>query len=143
MYTKQISVFLENKKGRIAEVTKLLSEEQLNIRAMSLADTVDFGVLRLILDDHARGLGVLKAHGLAAQETEVLAVEIQDRPGSLHQVVELLDQHGVNIEYMYTFFGKKSSNAFVIFKGDDTAKAVSALEGAGVHVLPEREIRTL
>jgi hypothetical protein len=143
MYTKQISVFLENKKGRLAEVTKLLTDEGINIRAMSLADVVDFGVLRLIVNDPARGLRVLKAHDLAAQETDVLAVEIQDKPGSLHEIVEVLDREGVNIEYMYTSFGKKGDNVIVVFKSDDAARAVNGLEKAGIPLLPGNVIQNL
>jgi len=143
MYTKQVSVFLENKKGRLAEVTQLLSEEGINIRAMSLADTVDFGVLRLIVSDRERCLRVLKAHDLAAQETEVLAVEIEDKTGSLHRVVDVLGRKGVNVEYMYAFFGKKGNNAIVVFKSDDPARALDALREGGIHVLPEDMIQNL
>lgn len=143
MSTKQISVFLENKKGRLAEVTELLAGQGLNIRAMSLADTVDFGVLRLIVNDPAACLKTLRAHDFAAQETDVLAVQIADRPGSLHQVVEPLDRQGVNIEYMYTFFGKTGSNVIVVFKADDPAKAAAALAAAGVALLGESVIQNL
>ena len=143
MFTKQISVFLENKKGRLAEVTRLLTDEGINIRAMSLADTGDFGVLRLIVNDTDRGLQALREHDLAAQETDVLAVEIQDRPGSLHRIVELLDRQGVNIEYMYTFFSKRGDNVIAVFKGDDAAGAVRALTDAGIALLPEYVIRDL
>ena len=143
MYTKQVSVFLENKKGRLAEVTKLLAEEGINIRAMSLADTVDFGVLRLIVSDRARCLRILKAHDLAAQETDVLAVEIEDEAGSLHRIVDILERKGVNIEYMYTSFGKKGNKVIVVFKSDDAARALDALEEGGIHVLPEDMIQNL
>ena len=135
MYTKQVSVFLENKKGRLAEVTQLLWETGINIRAMSLADTIDFGVLRLIVNDPAACLEALRGHDFAAQETDVLAVQIPDVPGSLHEVVELLDRQGINIEYMYTFFGKTGDKAIVVFKADDAAKAARALAGAGVNLL--------
>lgn len=143
MYTKQISVFLENKKGRLAEVTKLLADHGINIRAMSLADTVDFGVLRLIVNDPRACLKTLRAQDFAAQETDVLAVQIPDEPGSLHDLVELLDRQGVNIEYMYTFFGKTGDNVIVVFKGDDAVKAAGALAGAGVHLLGESVIQNL
>ena len=138
MFTKQISVFLENKKGRLAEVTKLLWETGINIRAMSLADTADFGVLRLIVNDPAACLKALRGQDFAAQETDVLAVQIPDVPGSLHEVVELLDRQGVNVEYMYTFFGKTGEKAIVVFKADDAAKAAGALAEAGVNLLGER-----
>jgi hypothetical protein len=138
MFTKQISVFLENKKGRLAELTRLLWEKGINIRAMSLADTVDFGVVRLIVKDPAACLEALREQGFAAQETDVLAVQIPDVPGSLHEVVELLDRQGINIEYMYTFFGRTGEKAIVVFKGDDAAKAAGALGRAGVNLLGDR-----
>ena len=143
MYTKQISIFLENKKGRLAEVTKLLAEEGVNIRALSLADTVDFGVLRLIVNDRARCLRTLKAHDLAAQENDVIAVGIEDEPGGLHRVVDVLDREGVNIEYMYSFFAKKGGDAIVVFKSDDARRAVEALQKAGIGILPEDAIQNL
>jgi hypothetical protein len=143
MYTKQISVFLENKKGRLAEVTRLLAQAGVNIRALSLADTADFGVLRLIVNDRASCLRVLKAHELAAQETDVLAVEIDDTPGSLHRLVELLGSQDVNIEYMYTLFAKKGDHVLVVFKSDDAGRALDALKKGGVPILPEDMIQNL
>jgi len=143
MYTKQVSIFLENKKGRLAEVTKLLAEEGINIRALSLGDMADFGVLRLIVNKRERCLRVLKAHDLAAQETEVIAVEVDDRPGGLHRVVEVLDRAGINIEYMYAFLEKNGANAIVVFKIDDAARAVEALKENGITILPEDMIQNL
>jgi hypothetical protein len=143
MFTKQVSIFLENKKGRLAEVTGLLREEGINIRALQLADTVDFGVLRIIVNDRARCLRVLKEHDLAAQETEVIAVEIEDRPGGLHRIVEVLDRENVNVEYMYTFLGRKGDKAVVVFRSDDAARAAEALAKGGIPILPEDMIQNL
>ena len=143
MYTKQISVFLENQRGRLAEVTKLLTEEGVNIRALCLADTVDFGVLRLIVNDRQRCLRILKSHGFAAQETDVLAVEIEDQPGSLHRIVEVLDREGVNLEYVYTFYEKRGDRVIVVFKSDDAGKAAEALRKGGIPILPEDMIQNL
>ncbi len=143
MYTKQVSVFLENKKGRLAEVTGLLRAEGINIRALSLADTADFGVLRLIVNDPDRCLAVLKAHELAAQVTDVLAVEMDDKPGGLHRIVEVLDREGINVEYMYSFFNKKGDSAIVVFRSDDAAEAAAALGKGGIRVLPENVVRDL
>ncbi len=136
MYTKQVSVFLENKKGRLAEVTGLLAGEGINIRAMSLADMPDIGVLRLIVDDRGRCLRALKGRGFAAQETDVIAVEIEDHPGGLHRIIEVFDRADINIEYMYTFFRKNVDTAIVVFKIDDAAGAVEALKAGGIAVLP-------
>jgi hypothetical protein len=143
MLTKQVSIFLENKKGRLAEVTKLLTDEGINIRALALADEADFGVLRLIVDDRARCLAALKAHDLAAQETDVIAVEIADTPGSLHRIVEVLDRENINVEYMYAFLEKKGPSAVGIFKIDDAARAVEALKKNGIPILSEEALRNL
>jgi len=143
MFTKQISIFLENKKGRLAEVTKLLTDEGINIRALSLADTGEFGVLRLIVNDRARCLRALKSHDFAAQESDVLAIEIEDRPGGLYRIVDVLDREGVNIEYMYTFLGKRGDNAITVFKSDDAGRAVDALRKGGIGILPEDMIQNL
>ena len=143
MYTKQVSIFLENKKGRLADVTGLLKDEGINIRALSLADMPDLGVLRLIVDDRARCLCLLKAQGFAAQETDVIAVEIEDKPGGLHRIVEVLDREGINIEYMYTFFRRGSGSAIVVLKIDDAARAVETLKSNGISLLPEDAIQNL
>jgi hypothetical protein len=143
MYTKQVSVFLENRKGRLAEVTKLLTDERVNLRALSLADGADYGVLRLIVNDSARCLGVLKAHDFVAQETDVIAVEIADTPGSLHRIVEVLDGEGINIEYMYAFLEKRGDCAIGVFKIDDGARAVEVLKKSGISILSEAMIQNL
>ncbi len=143
MHTKQVSIFLENKKGRLAEVTKLLTDEGINIRALSLADMADFGVLRIIVNDRARCLGVLKANHFVVQETDVIAAEIEDRPGSLHRILDVLDREGINIEYMYAFFEKSGDNAIVVFKIDDASRAVEALKKNGVSILSEDVLQNL
>jgi len=135
MIQKQISVFLENKKGRLAEVTALIAREGINIRALALADTADFGVLRLIVNDPEKCFAVLKGGGFVAQQTEVIAVEVPDRPGGLGRILSVFDRHGLNIEYMYAFLEKKSDNAIVIFRVDQPVKAVQDLESEGITVL--------
>ena len=143
MYTKQISVFLENRKGRVAEVTKLLSDEGINIRALALADMADFGVLRLIVSDRQRCLRVLKDHEVVVQETDVIAVEIEDQVGSLHRILDTLDHHDLNVEYIYAFFEKSHQNAIAVLKIDDAARAVEVLTRAGIPILPEGVIQNL
>lgn len=143
MTLRQISIFLENKKGRLAEVIGLIAGEGINIRALSLADTADFGVLRLIVNDAERCFAVLKAAGFVAQKTEVLAVEVSDRPGGLQRVLGVFDQNGINIEYMYAFVEKKGENAVVVFRIDQPAKAAAALKGGGIAVLDEELLRKL
>jgi len=143
MLNKQVSIFLENKKGRLAEVTRLLSDEKINIRALSLADTTDFGVLRLIVSDADKCFRILKANGFVAQMTEVIAVEIEDQPGGLNVVLEALDESDINIEYMYAFVEKKSDKAIVIFRIDKIQAAVETLQKNQISVLASAVIESL
>jgi hypothetical protein len=143
MSVKQISVFLENKKGRLAEVTRTLSHDKINIRALSLADTSDFGVLRIIVDNTERCLSVLKTHGFVAQVTEVIAVEVEDKPGGLAHILEVLDQDNVNVEYMYAYVEKKRENAIVICKIDDRDRALQILEKNGIATVSADQLRAL
>jgi hypothetical protein len=132
MSVRQISIFLENKKGRLAEVTKLLAARGINIRALSLADTADFGVLRIIVNDPDACLAALKASGIIAQVTEVLAVEMEDKPGGLERVLAVLDTAGLNVEYMYAYVEKTKDNAIVICKIDDRERAARVLVENGI-----------
>jgi hypothetical protein len=143
MSVKQISIFLENAKGRLAEVTRTLAREKVNIRALSLADTADFGVLRIIVQDPERCLSVLKAAGFVAQETRVIAVEVPDKPGGLARILETLDGGGINVEYMYAYVEKSRDNAVVLCKIDEEKKALEALAKAGVTTLSAEELAGL
>ena len=143
MAVKQISVFLENKKGRLAEVTMSLSKEKINIRALALADTADFGVLRIIVDNPDRAVAALKARGFVAQVTEVIAVEVEDRPGGLARILEVLDQDNVNVEYMYAYVEKKSENAIVICRIDDRERALQVLQKHGIATLNAEALKAL
>ena len=143
MSVRQISVFLENKKGRLAEVTRTLSHEKINIRALSLADTADFGVLRIIVDNPDRSLAILKSHGFVAQVTEVVAVEVEDRPGGLSRILEVLDQDNVNVEYMYAYVEKSRENAIVICRIDDRERALQILQKNGIATLSAEALKAL
>jgi hypothetical protein len=143
MSVKQISVFLENKKGRLAEVTQTLSKEKVNIRALSLADTADFGVLRIIVNNPERCLAVLKSSGFVAQVTEVVAVEVEDRPGGLAHILEVLDRDNVNVEYMYAYVEKSRDNAIVICKIDDRERALQVLEKNGIATVNAEALKAL
>jgi hypothetical protein len=134
MHIQQISVFLENRKGRLAELTKLLAESRINIRAVSLADMTDLGVLRLIVNDPVRCLSVLKANDFAAQATDVVAVELPDRLGALHSVLEIFNANGLNVEYMYASMGKTEDTGIIIFKVDPVDEAVAVLRRNGISV---------
>ena len=143
MSVKQISVFLENKKGRLAEVTQTLAREKVNIRALTLADTADFGVLRIIVNNPERCLAALKAQSFVAQVTEVIAVEVEDTPGGLARILEVLDRDNVNVEYMYAYVEKRRDNAIVICKIDDRERALQVLEKNGFTTIGAEALKAL
>jgi hypothetical protein len=140
MTASQISVFLENKSGRLAEVTLALAAAGVNIRALSLAETIDYGVLRLIVSKPQEAKEALAAAGFTVTETEVIAVEIPDQPGGLAQIVELLNRHGLNIEYCYAFVSKRGDNAVVILRIDNAEGAIRTLGEGGARVLSSAEV---
>ena len=119
MALKQISVFLENISGRIAEVTKTLSDGGINLRAITIADTADFGILRIIAAKPEETLHLLEQHGFTARVTNVLAIEVEDRPGALAEVMEIFQENGVNIEYLYASLEKNRDNAVIVLKVED------------------------
>ncbi len=135
MKVEQISIFIENKSGRLAEVTHVLGNAGVNIRALSLADTSDFGILRLIVDKTDLAKSVLKSGGFTVNKTEVVAVEVPDRPLGLHGILEVLDQGRVNVEYMYAFVERCGANAVIIFRFDNPEEAIRVLTASGVTVL--------
>jgi len=128
MEIKQISVFLENSAGRLGEVTRVLAKAGINLRAISIADTADFGILRLIADHHEKAVLALSEAGYTTRLTDVLAVEIEDSPGSLAKVMELFQREAVNIEYLYASLEGKEGKAVVIFKLGDHAKGLSIVK---------------
>ncbi|MFP5212087.1 MAG: ACT domain-containing protein [Acidobacteriota bacterium] len=135
MRVEQISVFLENKAGRLSEVTRILAETGINIRALSLADTSDFGILRLIVNDNDKAKEALKAQGFTVGKTDVVAVEVGDRPGGLHKILDVLHRSNVNVEYMYAFVHQSGNNAVIIFRFDNLDEAVKVLTENGVKVI--------
>lgn len=143
MKVEQISIFLENKSGRLAEVTDVLAKAGINIRALSLADTADFGILRLIVNDTEKAKQVLRDNGFTVGKTEVVAVEVPDRPGGLAGILNILKERGINVEYMYAFVQKSRENAIIIFRFDEVDGAISALTSAGVKILKGEEVYAL
>ncbi len=135
MKVEQISIFIENKSGRLAEVTHVLGAAGVNIRALSLADTSDFGILRLIVDKTDLAKSVLKEKGFTVNKTEVVAVEVPDRPSGLSGILHVLDEAKVNVEYMYAFVERCGENAVIIFRFDDTEGAIKVLTGRGITIL--------
>ncbi|MEN3003863.1 ACT domain-containing protein [Dehalobacterium formicoaceticum] len=136
MRVKQISIFLENKRGRLAAVTRLLADTKINIRALSIADTTDFGVLRLIVDQPDLAYQVLKKNDFTVSETEVIAVEMPDKPGGLAKVLEILDQHNINLEYLYAFYGQSGHEALNIFRVEQIDEAIQVLGEHHIKLLP-------
>jgi hypothetical protein len=143
MTVDQISIFLENKSGRLAEVTDILARNGINIRALSLADTADFGIFRLIVSDPQKTQAVLKENGFTVAKNEVVAVVLPDRPGGLAGVLKTLQGKGINVEYMYAFVQKSEGNAVLIFRFDEIERAIETLRNAGVKVLDGEEVRRL
>ena len=144
MKVKQISVFLENRSGRLSEVTRVLGNKGLNIRALSLAYTSDFGILRMIIDHPADAYMALKEQHYTVQETEVIALEVADQPGGLAGVLELLSQNGINVEYLYAFPERDSvENAIMVFRFDDNDKAIALMQQNGIRILEASRVYTI
>lgn len=140
MFVKQISIFLENKSGRLAEVTRILGDNDINISALSIADTTDFGILRLIVNKPEKAENVLNANGFTVSAASVIAIGVQDKPGGLAMALDILRQKKIGIEYMYAFVSKKEDEALVILKVDNQAGAVEALKVGSISVLSPDEV---
>ena len=143
MKVEQISIFIENKSGRLAEITRILGEADINIRALSLADTSDFGILRLIVNDGEKAKQVLKERGFTVNKTEVVAVEVPDRPGGLSAILQALDAEKINVEYMYAFVERCGGNAVIIFRFDETDKAITVLKSNAFNILDGERLYSL
>jgi hypothetical protein len=140
MKIQQISLFAENKPGHISAPARLLAAEGIDIRALYLADTQEYGILRLIVADWQRATALLEAHGFIAKVTEVLAVEVPDRPGGLADVLEALQGTGINIEYMYAFPYMRGDQAIIIFRFNDPDAAIERLQAAGINLVASEEL---
>ena len=140
MKVEQISIFIENKSGRLAEIARILGDAGINIRALSLADTSDFGILRLIVNDREKAKQILKDKGFTVSKTEVVAVEVPDRPGGLSEILQTLDGASINVEYMYAFVERCGENAVIIFRFDETEKAIATLHNKGFNILDGEQL---
>ncbi|MGD9110032.1 MAG: ACT domain-containing protein [Phycisphaerales bacterium] len=143
MNIKQISVFLENKKGRLFEVCKLLGGNDVNIRALTIAETESFGVLRIVVDRTEKAAKLLSDNDFTANVTEVVAVEVDDKPGGLAEVLKVLADGDVNIEYMYGFVEKFSDKALLVFRFEDVKLATDILNRNKIKIVSEKEIEGL
>jgi hypothetical protein len=124
----QLSVFIENREGRLADIISVLADAKINIRALSLADTADFGVLRMIVDTPDMAIEALKKKSIMVKTTDIIAVEVEDQPGGLEKVLQVFKKHSINIEYMYAFVEKNNSNAVLVFRVDDPDCAIKKLK---------------
>ena len=131
MIIKQISLFMENSTGRLAGATDLLAEAKINLRAISIAHTTEYGILRLIADQPEKAVKLLKEAGFAARETDVIAVEIADEPGSLARIMALFRDEGVGIEYLYASLEHRAGKAVIVMKVDNSVAALALLEKHG------------
>ncbi|ALC16664.1 ACT domain protein [Desulfuromonas soudanensis] len=143
MKVEQISIFIENKSGRLADVTHALGSAGINIRALSLADTSDFGILRLIVDKTDEAKTALKDQGFTVNKTEVVAVEVPDRPMGLYGILQVLDRGKVNVEYMYAFVERCGENAVIIFRFDNPEEAIKVLTANGINVLQGERVYSM
>ncbi len=140
---RQISVFLENKFGRLAEATEAIGAGGVNLRALSVADTSDFGILRCIVNDTDKALAILKDKGFTANATGVVAAEVPDVPGGLAVLLKIPRDNDVNVEYLYAFVEKSHDNAIVILRTEDLEKTEKLLKEGGVRVLTEADVASL
>lgn len=140
MMVKQINVFLENQSGRLAEVTKTLADADIDIRALYIADTTDFGILRMIVDKPSQAQILLNEAGFTVSQTPVIAVAIPDKPGTLDEGLGLVSKNNISLEYLYAFVGRSSSDAIVVIRVDDTDQALKILNESGIKVLSAEEV---
>jgi hypothetical protein len=143
MKLTQISVFLENRKGRLYEVCDTLGKNNINIRALTIAETESFGVLRIVVDKSDLAVATLKKNGFVANLTDVVAIEVGDKPGGLAAILKIFADHDVNVEYMYGFVEKFSDNALLVFRFEDVEKAQKILLEKSVKIVTRKEIEGL
>jgi hypothetical protein len=140
MKVEQISIFLENKPGSLAHATRVLKEANINIRTLTLAETSDFGILRLIVNDVEKANNVLKDNGFRVSKTVVVAVEVPDKPGGLNSIMEVIARESINVEYLYAFVEKSGQNAIIIFRFDAPEKAIEVLAKNSFTVIPGSQL---
>lgn len=135
---EQISIFIENTKGRLAEVCGLLGEKNINIKALTIAESPEFGILRVVLDNASQAKNVLKEHGFIVTSAQVVAVEVSDTPGGLAKALKVLADNDINLEYMYGFVEKTSEKALMVFKLDNVEKAIDVLQKNNISIVDDK-----
>ncbi|MBR4448135.1 amino acid-binding protein [Methanobrevibacter sp.] len=143
MVVKQISIFVENKEGRIKKAIDTLAKENINIRALSIADTTKYGILRLIVSDNENAIEALEKDGFIVKENEVLLLTVPDRPNGLNSTLAVFDEKGINLEYLYAFVSSKTDEAIVVMRLENMEKAIEALEAKNIKILETEDIKDL
>ena len=143
MSLKQLTIFVENKQGALVDITETLAANNVNIRALSIADTEEFGILRLIVNDNQTAITTLHDKGYLIKTTEVVGVKIGDAPGKLSTALKVLGENGINMEYLYAFMSRTEKHAYVVLRVADNAAAETALEGAGYHMITDADVDKL
>ena len=137
MLVNQIAVFLENRTGRICEFSRVLKEANVNIQSMSIADTAEYGILRAITDDNEKAIEVLKANGFNTASTDLIGFSVEDKPGEMHKVLRILDEHKINIAYLYSFARAGEEHAVILLKVDDNNSAMKILAENGINLIED------
>ena len=143
MAVKQISIFVENKEGRIKKAIDTLAKENINIRALSIADTTKYGILRLIVSDNNKAIEALEKDGFIVKENEVIILAVPDEPNGLNSTLAIFDEKGINLEYLYAFVSSKTDEAIVVMRLENMEKAIEALKNSNVKILETEDIKDL
>ena len=143
MSLKQLTVFVENKQGALVKITETLAKNDINIRALSIADTEEFGILRLIVTDNEKALNALTNEGYLIKTTDVVGVKIGDEPGKLSKALSVLDENHINMEYLYAFMSRTEKHAYVVLRVADNLHTEQALEEAGFHMITDADVHKL
>jgi hypothetical protein len=143
MAVKQISIFVENKEGRIKKAIDTLAKQNINIRALSIADTTKYGILRLIVSDNEKAIEALENDGFIVKENEVIILAVPDEPNGLNSTLAVFDEKGINLEYLYAFVSSKTDEAIVVMRLENMEKAIDALNESNVKILDENDIKEL
>ena len=143
MAVKQVSIFVENKEGRIKKAIDTLAKENINIRALSIADTTKYGILRLIVSDNEKAIAALEKDGFIVKENEVIILAVPDEPNGLNSTLAVFDEKGINLEYLYAFVSSKTDEAIVVMRLENMEKAIKALNDSNIKILDEKDIKEL
>lgn len=143
MKIKQISIFLENKKGRLYKAIKILKDSDVNIRALSIADTSEFGILRLIVPEPENVKKTLEKENFVVKLNDVIAIEVNDEPGGLEKILQVLNEQDINVEYIYAFVEKKGKKAIVVLRTEDIDAGINVLKRGGINILTPKEVYEL